>query len=371
MKKPKRRYKSIFVRIVIAVVLAGLCVLLVTLARNNPEKTARVFAPFSRTVSAFLSRLFSFTSLPISEFLFYLLILFSTITLVRAIILMFRRKSMYILLSWVSTAVLTSASLLFLFFGLWGLNYFTPPLTASPIAETNEQSVELLYQTAVWLRDEMNVLAELTPRDENGVCDAGGFVVLAPRAALGYNALAEKSELYIRDPAPPKRMAFPTLLARLGISGIYVPFTGEAIVDTDALDAHLPFTICHELAHRMGRGPEEEANYYAFLACVAHPDPVYRYSGYHLAYIYCANALSGINSELSDKLWAEVSSPVLADLQAQREHVQKFEGPLQSVGEAANDRYLQSMGQEQGVKSYGMVVDLLIHEYLIRFGEKQ
>ena len=305
--------------------------------------------------------------IPVAELLLYGLIVLSLFTLVRAVVRIFRRRSARPLLAWLASAVLTVACLIFLFLSLWGLNYYAEPLGSG--IEVPDRSAGTLYETAVWLRDEMNLLAPQVARDDDGVCDAGGFDELAKRAPLGYDALADKAGDYVRGMAPPKHALIPDLLARFGIAGIYVPFTGEAVVDSTAIDAHLPFSLCHELAHRQGVAPEDEANYHAFLACTAHPDTIFRSSGYHLAFIYCSNALAGADSTLFSQLWEDVSPLAVNDIRAQNDHLKEYEGPLKDVGETVNNTYLETMGQERGVESYGLVVDLLIAEYLKHFGK--
>ena len=45
------------------------------------------------------------------------------------------------------------------------------------------------------------------------------------------------------------------------------------------------------------------------------------------------------------------------------EHNRQYEGKIQEAAQAVNDAYLRSF-DEPGVKSYGLVVDYLIAEYL-------
>ena len=51
---------------------------------------------------------------------------------------------------------------------------------------------------------------------------------------------------------------------------------------------------------------------------------------------------------------------VWADRIATAEHYDRFEGPFERVGTTVNDRYLRSFGEQEGVRSYGLVVDYLI-----------
>ena len=366
-KLPKKPKIPIMIRFAASFCLGALCVLLVVIASSSPSETKSAFGAWSRSVSIFLSGVFSLLPIPVAELLLYGFILLALITLVRAVVRIFRWHSARPLLAWLSSVVLTAACLVFLFLSLWGLNYYATPLASE--MDIPDRSPQTLFQTAVWLRDEMNLLAPQVNRDQDGVTDAGGFEELAARAALGYDALADAGGDYARGLAPPKRPMFPALLMRFGIAGIYVPFTGEALVDDSVMDSHLPFSFSHELAHRQGTAPEDEANYHAFLACVSHPDVIYRYSGYYVAFIYCSNALAGADPELFSRLWEEVSPLVRNDMQAQSERLKKYEGPLQEMGEAVNNTYLETMGQEQGARSYGLVVDMLIVEYMKKVGK--
>ena len=62
----------------------------------------------------------------------------------------------------------------------------------------------------------------------------------------------------------------PAWLRRLCALGVYVPWTGEAIVDGTASPALLPFTAVHELMHLSGLSDEGAANLAAWHRCVAY-----------------------------------------------------------------------------------------------------
>ncbi len=363
-----KRTRRVIIRSIVAFSLAGLSGLAVLWARGDPAGVARLYGPWSRWVSNLLSRVFLLTELAVAEYAVYLLfvaVLVSIAFLVRAMI---RQRSAFPLLIWLSHTALAAVSLVTFFLLVWGLNYFAPPLAGRLTRDTAPKSVEELYDTAVWLRDEMNRLADTVPRGADNVCEAGTFATLAPEAPDGYDVLAARGDAADTGAMPPKRMTASVMMSRVGLAGIYMPFTGEAIVSTDVIDAHLPFTMCHELAHRMGYAPEDEANFIAFLACDSNPNPIFRYSGYHLAFIYCSNALAAEDQDRLAALWAEITPPVMADIEAQSEHLKQYEGPVRDFGESVNNAYLQTMDQPEGVKSYGRVVDLLIAEHAVRFG---
>ena len=116
----------------------------------------------------------------------------------------------------------------------------------------------------------------------HGGDDAGTPTRFADRAAMehaleeGWRRAAEATGLEDavarRGYGPIKR---PLILSRaldwLGISGFYLPFTGEANVNRGIPDVTYPHTAAHEKSHQRGLNPEDEANFFGYLAAVSAP----------------------------------------------------------------------------------------------------
>ena len=88
------------------------------------------------------------------------------------------------------------------------------------------------------------------------------------RQAVSLSEGLIQAQAAMNAPARPKAARFPAWLRRLKAAGMYVPFTGEALVDPSRSAAGLPFTAAHELAHMLGAGNEGAANVAAYAACV-------------------------------------------------------------------------------------------------------
>src|SRR5690606_3678956 len=73
------------------------------------------------------------------------------------------------------------------------------------------------------------------------------------------------------------------IISYLGTAGYYNPLTGEAQVNTAMPGFTQPFTALHELAHQSGVGPEDEANFIAFIAGIGSEKVLFRYSAYYQA----------------------------------------------------------------------------------------
>ena len=66
-----------------------------------------------------------------------------------------------------------------------------------------------------------------------------------------------------------KLARYPEWMAALGVSGLFAPWTGEAILDPRAADACAPFTAVHEQMHLAGIADEGAANIAAWEVCMA------------------------------------------------------------------------------------------------------
>lgn len=62
---------------------------------------------------------------------------------------------------------------------------------------------------------------------------------------------------------------YPEWMRLFNLSGLYSPWTGEALIDGDTFPGALIFTICHELMHGEGIADEGDANIAAWNVCIA------------------------------------------------------------------------------------------------------
>jgi hypothetical protein len=181
------------------------------------------------------------------------------------------------------------------------------------------------------------------------------------RASLGFEALDDEWPVVAGERIPAKRVLLSPALALLGISGIFMPFTGEANVDTTLPEWTLPFVAAHEIAHQRGFAREDEANYLAYASCFRHPDPAARYSAVMEASLYALAALRTADPAAHHALQARRGPAVRRDLEALEAWRRKYESRAGAVHEKVNDAYLRVQGTE-GVTSYGRMVDLLLAE---------
>ncbi len=162
----------------------------------------------------------------------------------------------------------------------------------------------------------------------------------------------------------PKCITSSKAFSAMEITGVFTCWTMEANVNVDIPDYSRASTMAHELAHLHGFMREDEANFLAYLACMSSDDPVVRYSGTMLALIYAGNALAGQDMELYGALWATYHEGMGRDFRDNSAYWDQYHDTVISeTADKVNDVYLKANEQEDGVKSYGRVVDLLLAEY--------
>src|SRR4030095_10471267 len=94
------------------------------------------------------------------------------------------------------------------------------------------------------------------------------------------------------DPQSLKPSLFSYLGNYLGFQGYYNPFSGEGQVNTTVPRFLEPFVTTHEMAHQLGYGKENEANFVGFLACRAYSSNAFRYSVYFDMYNYSVSEMA-------------------------------------------------------------------------------
>ena len=327
----------------------------------------RVLFPAYRDLSkawiGLLSALTSVLPFALWDWLVVVLVIVALIALVRCL------SGRGRLLVWFSWLTLAGACTLFSFVAGWALNHYAPSLAGELGLEVREYSTDELAAATEHYLQEAATFAPEVPRNYDGALAEQDFYELAGIAGASYTNLAQNYPIFTGSTRPVKALLlFGEPLLYSGHTGIFWAPTGESGVPLNDPPADLPFIMCHEAAHRLGLASEQEANFAAYLACAASDDVRLRYSGAYNAFVYCWNALYAADGEravqlLQDAAEGDVGEGVVlvwADRLATHEAYDAYEGTFEKVGTTVNDTYLKSFGESSGVRSYGLVVDLLI-----------
>lgn len=248
-----------------------------------------------------------------------------------------------------------------------GCNYYRVEIAEQCGLTVRQSSKEELYELCYELMEEASALRrELSVyEDEDGVFKLPYSVKkLGEEVRDAYKPLAKALPVLKGRYPVPKEIFFSRTFSRMELTGIFTCWTMEANVNTDICDYDIASTMAHELAHLRGFIREDEANFIACLACNASDSPIVRYSGKMMALVYCGNALAEQDMDLYVQLWQHYEPGIARDFEANNAYWEQFEDTIISeTADKVNDTYLKANDQEDGVKSYGRVVDLLLADY--------
>lgn len=345
-------------RVILSAIFFALTGVLILAARCAPALVFSFYPDFSRRIIAFLSAVTSPFPFALWEILVLLVILWSVYTLIRSFV---RCRGF---LRWLSGVLLAFSAALFFFTAVWGFGHLGPGIGEQLNLDVREYTEDELISAARYYAEQANDYAVQVNRDRDGVVAFSAFHSLAAQAGQGYEKLSEQYPCFNSPGVVVKRLTAWKLYSYFGVTGIFMPFTGESGVNPDAFEASLPFTMCHELAHRFAFPAEDDANFCAYLACMANPSPEFRYSGAYSAFLYCYNALYEVSPSKAALVWETASPQLRADCHAASVHYEPYEGAVQDAAQAVNDAYLKAFQEEEGVKSYGAAADYLIAWYL-------
>ncbi len=348
------------------ILLLPLFILLNYFSSFFPYAVESVFSiGFNKPIIKFLSTLTGLFPISLAEIFFLGTAIFVFFYLILFLYSIFKSKNKIKLLYSGFLKITIICTLIYsLFLLIWGFNYQRLPFSTIAHLNTKPASLNELVSLCETLIDRTNNLRNFVSEDINGVMVIqDGVDGVLFRAEKGYSNISKRIPKLGGKFGNPKPIFFSRALSYTGIAGIYFPFTAEANVNTAIPFSMLPNTTCHEMAHQRGFAREDEANYIAYLTSTAHPDKDFQYSGSLLALIHSMNALYRYDQEKYMELQDSYSDGLKRDLSHIHNFWNQFEGPVERTTTKINNAYLKSNLQEDGVYSYGRMVDLLLAEH--------
>lgn len=350
--------------------LFPLTFLISALAKRNVFFAEEVFAKrIYKVHSVVVSAITGWLPFSLAEFIVVAGPLVCLVFLIRFIVHMVKDKENRFaraLLGMINVACV-AAVILFVYVIGCGVNYHRVSIADYRGITVRASSKEELYGLCTELAEQAAALrAELVEyEDEEGV-----FRLPVSNRDLGKLTRDAYENLSVELPVlkgfypAPKCITGSKVFSSMEITGVFTCWTMEANVNVDIPDYSRASTMTHELAHLHGFMREDEANFLAYLACMSSEDPVVRYSGTMLALIYSGNALAGQDAKLYGELWTKYHEGMIRDFADNSAYWDKYKDTVISeTADKVNDVYLKANEQEDGVKSYGRVVDLLLAEY--------
>ena len=309
-------------------------ILIVNFLRNNPsfidDYYVRVIFNNLVKINSFL---FSKIEIPIGEIIYIVIIILYIYLFVKVI--SFKLSDFLNLVAF-------SSILYFLFYFLWGLNYFKPSLV-DKLNIKSEYEFNVLDETINKVIFEINKESSFISKDIN------------------------KSDIFNlinTNASNIKKSIIPDIFLYQKVSGHYIPFTSEAIFVDKIPLVDMPIVILHEQAHQSGYANEGEASFIAFSKAINNKEPYIRYSGYFYALINLLNEISKKNSDKLDDYISKLDEKVISDIKKVQNFWSKYSNSfLDKAQNYIYDLYLKSNNQEAGIMTYAEVSKYIIHYY--------
>ena len=248
------------------------------------------------------------------------------------------------------------------FYWSWGFNYNKKSNFEQ--LKTKEYSVEDLYVTVEYYIEETNNLnIKISKKKENKVQSSYSFNDLKNKCVSSITNeewLFQNKKIYN---FPVKKSIFSNPLSYMGFTGYINPFTLEANINYNIPKISIPVTICHEIAHQIGYAFEDEANYIAIKALSNSNDNFLRYSGNLMAVQYLLSEIRKNDIEKHDGYIKELNTGVIKNIQDKNEYYLKYKNKYKDFFKKNYGVFLKSNNQKAGIRTYSLVVDLLINEY--------
>jgi hypothetical protein len=274
------------------------------------------------------------------------------VSLVRAIRQARRVRRWSVVLSTLVNIATGAAAAYLIFLLVWGFNYRRIPMAERLVIDRGAPGADAVRTLAQQAVHELNELYEAahaasdiapwTDQELRGAFDrVQGFLTNAPRAVPG----RLKPTIY----GPYFRWT--------SVDGMVNPFALEVMTNPDLLPIERSFVAAHEWAHLAGYADESEANFVGWLTCLQ-GDARARYSGWMFLYWQ----LSG---DVSQADRAQLASALEAgprrDVDDIAERLRRGRWPLlQRSSWKIYDQYLKANRVEAGIRSYGLVVTLIL-----------
>lgn len=357
----RRDQKNSFkIKAALVIALFGLILLIFSL-KGYPD-TVEFY--YSNTVYPLISNglQFLFNRLPFSAGdILYVLIILTIPILIYQLIKHSLKKSIHkgnrrrIILN----IVLGFETAVLLFYLFWALNYFRIPaaerLHLSGISYTN---AELFQLTSVFIDSANTLREEITPAQWEQVGDK--IYAESAKSIRALPVIYNPDNLSVPEI---KSSAFGRLINYFGTAGYFNPFTGEAQINSEIPVYLKPFVACHEMAHAIGYGREDEANFIGFISAGKSADPMLRYSAYYLAVQEFMRETARVDTVMFETLKSKISAPFMSDLKHEKAFWEQYRGALRRFSSIFYDHYLKANKQPEGIKSYNRMIILTMAYY--------
>lgn len=319
------------------------------------EWYCRGISSFFRWVFSFLTGFVSFSVIEIFLFLFPFLVFYIVYKVIKCI-----DKGVFAWKYFFKATLIIVFIASFVFINNFAVCYFRRPVEENLNVNKKPLSREELYKATDFLNNELEAsLNSIEFSKDGSSVNPHSWSQMDKLIDNGYKKLYQKDKFVSMIHSMPKKIILSPIMTYTHISGVYMPFTGEANINTNYPDYVVAYTVAHEKAHQRGIANEDEANFVAFLAMLESGDEYLRYSALMNMYDYFLDSAYKYDKELYYHFMDNTNDTIKGEMYSYYTFFKKYsDSKASEVADAVNDSYLKSMGDKDGVESYGKVVEL-------------
>lgn len=257
------------------------------------------------------------------------------------------------LLGAVRTLAATAAIAYLAFAFLWGFNYRRLPMAERLVLTAGAPTPEAVESLGLEAVARLNALYTAA-HAQGWAGDPTADGRLTAQFATVQGLLADAPRAV---PGRLKRSIYGPYFRWTSVDGMVNPFALEVLSNPDLLPFERPMVAAHEWAHLAGYAHEAEANFVGFLTCVR-GDAAAQYSGWLYLYWQIGGEVTAVvRQRMADGL----ESGPRRDLDAIVERLRRGQLPLlRNASWLVYDQYLRANRVDEGVRSYGAVVTLIL-----------
>ncbi len=256
--------------------------------------------------------------------------------------------------------VMVLAVFYFSFHISWGLNYYREPVSRALALDENYTTEELLSFTDQLIAHTNELQYQITGDSTSSVQIPYSQNEIFEKTLTAYDHLATiYPELGYRNPSV-KRSLFSTPLSYMGYGGYLNPFTHESQVNSKIPMVRFPVVCAHEIGHQIGYSAENEVNFIGFLVMASDEDPLLQYTAYSYALSHCLREVKKREPEHYQEIYSSINGGVLENYRELKAFWTSYDNPLEPLFKSMFNTFLKANSQKAGIKSYNLVVSLIV-----------
>jgi len=249
------------------------------------------------------------------------------------------------------------SSIIYFFFHInWGLNYYRIPLNKKFDYEENYSDQELFRLTNKLLLKANVLHKKLTDNKNESVKNNYSNNKLFLKINSNFTKIVNKKI----EISKIKNSILSKPLSYMGFSGYLNPLTLESQINDNLPQINKSATIAHEMSHQFGYALEDESNFLAFINTYNNDDDYISYCSYLFAFRYFYSELKLKDVKKSKLIFKKIIPGILINFNESNEFWKSHQNIFEPIFKTSYDKFLKVNGQKNGIKSYNMMVSLIL-----------